>query len=278
MKGWRRYIVASVIVTIVGIALYWQGERCDAKANECASKLALSGEANKTTSPNEAIQSCRESQSYFCRIVAPANIPNVFLVLIGMAGIIVAIGSLDILERQTKATQDSVETLINVERAWILVNTAKIANELGMIHMGDDPYYTVLIHFKNYGRTLGRITRYSVKKRILLSGEVLPREPIYDPEIRTDIACAAGKNMSLGIPKIYAEDLGLRYAGYGGQFEPTGTQNIVCIYGFVLYSIIGEGGKESARDKEKETRFCFRCTTNGLFVYSEAPKTYTDRT
>jgi len=106
MKKWLRHIAASVAVMAVAILIYWKAEACDAKASE----------------------------TFLCRVLAPANLPNVFLVLVGIAGIIVAIGTLEILGRQTDIFEKSADAallnaqaVMNSERAWLVVELKPLA-------------------------------------------------------------------------------------------------------------------------------------------------------
>lgn len=58
--------------------------------------------------------------SYFSRLISPENAPNIALVVVGIAGIFVALCTLKKLERQTKATEDAV---IQTQRPKIQVRT-----------------------------------------------------------------------------------------------------------------------------------------------------------
>lgn len=74
----------------------------------------------------QADTSASNSENYLCRLTAPANLPNIYLVLVGIGGIFVAIGTLDILkrqtdaiERQTKAVEDSITLQKTLKRQWV---------------------------------------------------------------------------------------------------------------------------------------------------------------
>ena len=71
--------------------------------------------------PYEIIQACRESQGYFCRVLAPANIPNVLLVLAGFLGIFAAFGTLKAIQEQTEATKRSVELQEVLNQQWLIL-------------------------------------------------------------------------------------------------------------------------------------------------------------
>jgi hypothetical protein len=156
MKIWRGYIVTFAALVMVTVAVYWQGEKCDAEANRCISNFNTPGEANQSNPQNGAVQTCRDSESYFCRVLGPANLPNVYLVLIGFGGIIAAFRTLKILKLQTQTTQDSVQNSIDSERAWIEIALAPAIYR----HDTDgdeDPYSAYSVQIKNHGKTIGQI-------------------------------------------------------------------------------------------------------------------------
>jgi hypothetical protein len=62
---------------------------------------------------------------YFCRLFSAVNLPTWFLVLIGGCGIFAALKTLVAIERQTKAVEDSIDVLVNKERARIYIEPDK---------------------------------------------------------------------------------------------------------------------------------------------------------
>ncbi|MGA8367224.1 MAG: hypothetical protein ACLQMT_09805 [Candidatus Acidiferrales bacterium] len=64
--------------------------------------------ANQKQSQDQTSRACTHANTYLCRVLTPASLPTIYLVLIGIGGIAVAIGTLEILERQTKAIEDTV--------------------------------------------------------------------------------------------------------------------------------------------------------------------------
>jgi hypothetical protein len=101
MRKWHWQIVASAAVIAVAIVIYWKAETCEARASNCISSFVASSKSHQATPPNEAIQACRESQGYFCRILAPANIPNIGLFFIGVGAVWAALSTLKAIEAQT---------------------------------------------------------------------------------------------------------------------------------------------------------------------------------
>src|SRR5665213_2726591 len=99
MKKW--VIIIASFVLMFAIIGTWEAKRCE----------------DSTT-----------ANSFRCLVLTPANLPNIFLVLIGFGGIVVAIGTLDVLERQTEAARiaaesakDSAEALWAGQRAQLSV-------------------------------------------------------------------------------------------------------------------------------------------------------------
>src|SRR5579862_4293549 len=60
--------------------------------------------AKQENAPDKAAQNTNKPPSYFRRLVAPENLPNLILCIIGAAGVIAAISTLRTLRDQTAAT------------------------------------------------------------------------------------------------------------------------------------------------------------------------------
>jgi hypothetical protein len=110
-----------------------------------------------------------EPKSYLCRLLSPENLPNVGLFFAGVAGIIVAICTLKVIERQTKATESSVEALIRSERPWLLLakNTTVPVDP-----PNNDWKFNVFV--KNVGRTPAKIIALRVECLVGKSRTELP--------------------------------------------------------------------------------------------------------
>jgi hypothetical protein len=107
---------------------------------------------------------CQWSESvpdgYLKRLFSPENTPNIALFFVGVGGIMVAICSLKIIERQTKATEEAAkaalsnaQAVINAERARLLFEVEK-----GM----DQNRHGVAIftiYAVNHGRTPAELVR-----------------------------------------------------------------------------------------------------------------------
>jgi hypothetical protein len=92
-------------------------------------------------------------KSYFARLIAPENLPNVVLCFVGIGGILVAVFTLRIINRQTKATEDSVTAIIASERSWVLVSNIGNPQE-GWRFANNNSYVPgIILQFKVYGNT-----------------------------------------------------------------------------------------------------------------------------
>ncbi|MGC1105951.1 MAG: hypothetical protein WA876_05395, partial [Candidatus Acidiferrales bacterium] len=72
------------------------------------------------------------------------------------------------------------------------------------------------------------------------------------------------------LPKITQKELGI--ADWRESQSPKETGMTVFIYGYIKYSILG------SEQRDRETRFCFKCSKRGVFPYPKAPKAYTLQT
>jgi hypothetical protein len=207
MRKWL--LIAFSPVVLLAVVVWWEGKACQTATDQCATSNATNAQndgllptlnANRKNSagehpktPAETNESCYRSNSYLCRILAPANIPNIFLVLIGIGGIIAAVGTLNILERQTKATEDaaiatrdSVKTIITTERAWLTATLMRQATKFDDGQWYKTEPYTVALNddeirdgFKfgyklrvnNFGRTGARITGFEHRYSRLAKGK-----------------------------------------------------------------------------------------------------------
>jgi hypothetical protein len=153
---------------------------------------------DKQTSTTQADRSSGHPQSYLARLFSPENLPNIALVVAGFAGIIVAICTLSVLRRQTKATEQSAEAallnaqaIINSERAWITVMPYRWSPEFfprwepgDPIPKGDMGTWPIAHLFpaqiKCFGKTPARITGIAVRYiRTRTNPSQWPAEPDY---------------------------------------------------------------------------------------------------
>jgi len=119
-----RWIIGTAVVTvIIAIVITWQAYSCETQNKEPQSAAAAqpltnpmliipgspNGNTNQELAQDQESGSETHANSYFCRVATPTNLPTIYLVLIGFGGIAVAIGTLKILEAQTRATEIAAE-------------------------------------------------------------------------------------------------------------------------------------------------------------------------
>jgi len=115
MKTLRARILATVMLAIIALVIYWGGARCYSDEQKCIAGLTKSSLTNQAISPNEATAYCEETQSYLCRVLSAANFPTLLLVIVGFVGIFAAWRTLSAVEGQSSAQ-------IKSERAWIIAD------------------------------------------------------------------------------------------------------------------------------------------------------------
>jgi hypothetical protein len=97
--------------------------------------------------------------TYLSRLFAPENLPNIALVVVGIAGIITAVCTLKIIRTQTFATVKAAEAallnaqaVIKAERPWMIIEPTPIPHAPLSGYVSFDAY--------NRGRTPAEITNY----------------------------------------------------------------------------------------------------------------------
>lgn len=138
-----RWVWGTALATvIIAVVISWQAKRCETAREECqatatanplANPMVLipvrpDGDREQEQTKNQAGGGCSNANTYLCRVLTTANLPTIYLVLIGFGGVVVAIGTIRILQKQTEATEQSAEAarlnaqaLIDSERPWIFI-------------------------------------------------------------------------------------------------------------------------------------------------------------
>jgi hypothetical protein len=148
--------------------------------------------SKKQETPQKADKTSTNSESYLCRLIAPANLPNIYLVLIGIGGILAAVYTLEIISQQARsmryqtthlrnsviAAQRSADAYISGERAWVVGELVPLAvkysdgrwyrfvenKPVGMsdteVAAGQHLQYT--LRLTNLGRTPAFIVKYEI--------------------------------------------------------------------------------------------------------------------
>jgi hypothetical protein len=205
------------------------------------------------------------------------NASNWVLAIVGIAGIIIAICTLIVIQRQTKATEtaakaakDSADALINSERAWILVNIGKLPpfkpdpNQLQILWI----FPTI----KNYGKTVARIKRVAGIVKLIPEGKGLPVVPEYIP----------GQGFDEQIDIVLPPEVPIQPRLSVGGDELIEVQNgklSLFVHGFIEYF-------DGVSEKQRRSAYCFGYiiqggyspAETGFYPYLAAPRAYTECT
>jgi hypothetical protein len=146
-----------IVLAVVSVALMVHGQETKSHGND--DKAGAAAKHKDTTDRggravvvvNQQATQGQENTgskptSYLHELLLPQNIPNLALVVVGIAGIIVAICTLIVINKQTQA-------LVNSERAMVFVKAFKKPTEQGRAEFH--------IRARNYGRVPARITMLS---------------------------------------------------------------------------------------------------------------------
>jgi hypothetical protein len=128
------------LVAIVLAAFVVHGEKPKPQSNaHTQSSTNAKQEPSSPTSPSVVVvnqnAAKRESENhpdksphYLMRLFSPENLPNIALVIVGIAGIIVAICTLKDIQKQTTNTETAAnaarlnaQSVVNAERPWLVV-------------------------------------------------------------------------------------------------------------------------------------------------------------
>lgn len=155
--------------------------------------------------------------------ISSPNAPAWVLVIVGVEGIVVAIGTLKIIERQTKATETAATAaLLNAQaaiigqRPWLLVPTGAEFPEIGiplLPDVGDRRACQVTLQLRNFGQTPARIVEQKINLYIGESQETIPKPSAFEPidSFPEDYTFPQGEkvpveaNLSLGV-RLTPED------------------------------------------------------------------------
>jgi len=66
------------------------------------------GDIKEKKSPDEKNRACADANAYLCRVLTPTNLPTIYLVILGLGGIVVGIGTLKAIEQQAKIMQAGI--------------------------------------------------------------------------------------------------------------------------------------------------------------------------
>jgi hypothetical protein len=120
--------VVVIALVFVAIVISWHAYRCQTNADRCnasrtAQDFASAGsdtkaDAEKEKSQDEAARACADANGYLCLVLTPANLPTIYLVLLGLGAVIVGMGTLGVIEKQVQVAE---RDLIIASRAFLSV-------------------------------------------------------------------------------------------------------------------------------------------------------------
>jgi hypothetical protein len=179
------------------------------------------------------------------------------LVLVGAGGICLAVRSLRALEKQTRATQDSVAVLMNSERAWVIISETH-PPELAPISPGRiPPYHTFRFTIKNAGRTVARLMELTGETRLLQDLQELPPLPVYreSPPTADELGFRHGGVLAPGATFDTWIEVDVRLDD-STFYDIRNSKKVLYVYGFLRYFDFAE--------KERKTQFCYRYLNRGM--------------
>ena len=242
---------------------------------------ALPGES---ASPNQTDKASANSESYFCRLITPANLPTDYLVIVGVGGVFAALATLQVLSRQAQsvryqtthlknaaiAAKISADALIASERAWILVEMGKLPP------FKPDPNQVQILWIfptiKNYGKTVARVTRIAGILKLIPEGGTLPDVPEYVP--------GQGFDEQIDIVLPPQAPLQPRLAITGDEFAKVQEDKLsLFIHGFIEYfDGVSKDKRRSAYIFGYVIQKGYSPAETGFYPYLIAPRAYTECT
>lgn len=212
--GYNCWIMLKILTVLVLLTV-WLPVHGEQKTPQSGSDKKVSDEAKKPTPPSSRIVTCVIQQpgttvqcnwptdnppSYLSRLISAENLPNLLLFFVGLGGIRIAVCTLGILKRQTKATEDAAKGALDAARA-----------ALEQIELVKDKERAQLsIEFDELDLTYDRkLEGYPIRFNVVLDGST--RAVILQQSIVTYLAETAGtKRISwepLGIPDTFRPEL-----------------------------------------------------------------------
>jgi hypothetical protein len=192
------------------------------------------------------------------------------LVLVGGGGVLLANRTLRAIESQTKATRDSVDVLIDSERAWILVEIGELPP------FQPDPNQVQFLYIapaiKSFGKTPARIKRIVGRIQLMPEGEKLPAEPAYP----------SGQSSDLHVDTVLPPNAHLQPM----RFPVSGEEFIRVTEGGLTLYAHGYIDYMDVNGKSRHSGFCyvycvqggFSPYPTGFYVDFSAPSAYTECT
>jgi len=201
-------------------------------------------------------------ESYLRRLFSPENLPNVGLFIAGIIGILVAVRTLRLMARQTKSTEDSVQSLREIERPWIEVTIE--APPLGPMQVE-----WVAIVFKNHGRTVADVKEVIISKEHDITIQDMLGERGFRPVHSKDAEELAGEVL-LPPGGDFKRLLNLMpWKTHPGSYNAAPV--LVWVWGTVLYTE-GVTPYTTIEGREHVTNFCYACRFPVVHSHEEASR------
>jgi hypothetical protein len=309
-----KWVVGTVAITaIVAVVMTWQAKRCEAERDECQSAtftrplgnpmipIATAPDRNRDQeqAQNHASRACAHANAYLCRVLTTANLPTIYLVLIGIGGIVVATSTLRILDQQTIALNRSVLELRHQmtvcitqfaaeNRPYVLLPSGDQKAQIGepyLLPLASVPYSQqkrthCMLTLRNYGKTPAKIIAEKFQLQIGGSAFVVPDVNVFE------MAGATQDNFILPqTDSIYAEAelFPDKFITPEQKAEIDSKASFVWLCGFVRFrDTLGVEETTEYKPPEYETRFCmlWETTTNAPqpFWRPAGKKTYNNAT
>lgn len=251
IKKW--WGLLAIIILAVALVIGWEEERCQAQAYQCRASYAAQSQSERVAAPLSVYQQATEQQAiaaacepngYFCRFFGAANLPAVFLVIIGIGAVCAALWTLKAIERQTVAlrrqevamrrqTRIIGDTARRQLRAYVSISSAMLK-----FH-GRTEFFEAQVHAENKGQT----PAYNVDHRINIW--IGPHDAKFSDIPQPGNLGVKSSSLMLGP----TQETILTKLRDESAVAPIGNlQKTVFVYGIVTY--------EDAFRQERYTRFC----------------------
>jgi len=211
---WRWIVGTSVITVAIAIVITWQAKRCETEREECQTAASTNPVANPmfpiAIRPNSdrnqeqpqdnASGACAHANSYLCLVLTTGNLPTIYLVLIGVGGIVVGIYTLQNISRQTDLLQ---KEFVVTHRPKLIIRIVWLekGTVVGVLGQADKPW-TVHYIIANTGGSRARVSGMSVNIIVFDHG-LPPRYLFYRENPGSDdffIEAGEQKPFSMALP------------------------------------------------------------------------------
>jgi hypothetical protein len=176
----------------------------------------------------------------------------------------------DASKEAAEAARDSANTLLNSERAWVLVEIGQIPN----FQQEPDKLEFLWIHptIRNYGRTPGRIKNIVARIALMPDGQGLPPKPEYPT--------GQGANLMVDVvlpPSVPIQPIKLGMTGQ--EFIQVQQRKLfLYVHGFLDYLDISDIRRHSGFCYFYQVQAGYNPSPTGFYLDLTAPPSYTECT